>query len=90
MRGHAIQDCAYCEGRGSFLSEDWDEYGRIAIRVKCEGCDGSGMTGVCRSCFEPAALPVLEDRSGLCCGCALRAEVGDAAEEMIRLGRGAQ
>lgn len=87
MRGHAIQDCCYCDGRGSHLSEDWDEYGRIAIRVKCEGCCGSGMTGVCRECFEPEALPILEDRSGLCASCAVAFERGDASAEMARIAR---
>lgn len=85
MRGH--QECCYCDGRGSHLSQDWDEFGVIAIRVKCEGCDGCGLLADCRSCDEPAPLTVLEDRSGLCAGCAMRAEVGDAAEEMIRLSR---
>lgn len=87
MRGERISDCAYCEGRGSHLSQDWDEYGRIAIRVKCEGCDGSGMTGICQWCFGPKSLPELESCSGFCGGCAARLEMGDASAEMARLTR---
>ena len=81
-----IQDCAACDGRGRTSDVDSDEYGSWTVTVRCEACQGSGMTTSCVRCLDVVSLPEAEEGSGHCCSCRIELETVDA-DEARRVGR---
>lgn len=84
------QACTSCDGVGSTLDVDHDEYGVLRTRVPCEGCEASGVLVSCRDCGEPTAAPVAHRQRGLCDACAADGEQRDADAERAELRRWAQ
>jgi len=84
---HATSSCQACEGAGRGLSEEWEGDGMRVVSVRCEGCDGAGLTTSCDACDEVLSLPEAEQNGYVCGPCAADHERGDARAEIARIGR---
>lgn len=85
---HHAHDCTDCGGFGLTEDADYDEDGLIYRKnVRCEGCDGCGMTTSCDRCDEVMPVSEAEMLSYVCGPCRAGVEQGDASAEMARLRR---
>ncbi len=82
--------CGDCDGRGSFVEDEWDEDGSVKVRVVCETCSGCGLLRDCSDCDAPAPLTTVEITGGWCGPCAAHRELHGrtrATKKLRRLNR---